>query len=116
MGRFNYGCGGLTASVALRSKNGWNSNENGIDSYGFSALPAGVKDGAWRNFSYECEGEITTFWSANEFDLMEFDKVGAYVLYLDHNEGAGYWDDIEDKVSIGTNNKSAGYSIRCIHD
>lgn len=101
--------GGLTSSKALRSRSGWKNNQNGLDTYGFSVLPAGVMNGVLDRF--EVLGEFTTFWSANEFDL---DNVGAYILPFNYDDGAGYWDEMSNKVSLGTNNKKNGYSVRCI--
>ena len=56
--------GQSTASTKLKSSSGWNSDGNGTDSFGFSALPAGGRD----NGGYDYEGYGAYFWSSTEND------------------------------------------------
>ena len=54
--------GGTTvAGTKLKSKSGWYNNGNGMDTYGFSVLPAGIRDG-----SYRTAGKGANFWSSTE--------------------------------------------------
>ena len=49
----------------LKSKKGWYGNNNALDSYGFSALPAGVA--IISNYrQYSKEGYVADFWSLDE--------------------------------------------------
>jgi uncharacterized protein (TIGR02145 family) len=71
--------GGIgVAGHVLKSVSEWNNGGSGIDSFGFDALPAGV-----RNFSggYYYEGTHTNFWSATQYNpfnvwIHEFDSSG----------------------------------------
>lgn len=49
-----------TAGTKLKSTTGWNSNGNGIDVYGFNALPCGVYNGSFSQL-----GEEGMFWTNN---------------------------------------------------
>jgi len=63
--------GGKSNAGRLKSSSGWKGNGNGLDSYGFSALPAGFYD-TYINDGYAGEGEETYFWSS-DFDNMPYD-------------------------------------------
>jgi uncharacterized protein (TIGR02145 family) len=99
-GTGNYGDSG-TAGKTLKSKNGWFSNGNGTDTYGFSALPGGQRsrDGEFNGVEFHGYWWMAT---ATEFDddwaqirAMHYDK--DYVIYSSHY-------------------KSVGYSVRCIEN
>jgi uncharacterized protein (TIGR02145 family) len=83
------------AAKALKAKTGWGSY-NGLDSYGFSALPAGVRYGA-NNYSYA--GVRTYFWTSTDDGTQK-----AAEIYL------GY----DYQVSILSETKTTGLSVRCI--
>jgi uncharacterized protein (TIGR02145 family) len=55
--------GSSTAGTMLKAASGWNSNGNGTDEYGFSALPggSGYSDGSFGNV-----GDFGPWWSATE--------------------------------------------------
>ena len=92
--------GKSTAGTMLKSQTGWESaSGNGVDSYGFSALPAGYRLSAGE-FSYE--GTATEIWSANEIDVSN-----AYYIELRYGVKSA---DIP-KSGI---NKSIARSVRCI--
>ncbi len=87
------------AGILLKSKSGWYHNGNGMDSSGFSVLPAGNRYGAGL---YISAGEDAVFWSSTEAS-----GINAYL-----------WDffyDFED-VPSGYGNKSRGFSVRCLRD
>lgn len=84
--------GGTDDAVSvLKSKTGWNENGNGVDSYGFSAIPAGYRNS---NGEFIYAGYYTYFRSADPNYY-----VSLYHYYDARNFGAGY-----------------GFSIRCIKD
>ncbi len=90
--------------LALKSLNGWNDymgeSGNGIEYYGFSALPAGARS-KYDGLFYS-ENKSTNFWSSTQRYIE-----GAFGLSLN------YYAKYITKVN---NFKSGGYSIRCIRD
>ncbi|MCQ2091844.1 MAG: fibrobacter succinogenes major paralogous domain-containing protein [Fibrobacter sp.] len=93
--------GNRSVSRALRSRSGWEYG-NGIDSYGFSALPAGG-----RGSVFSGEGVQANFWSASDVDgLIVREYKTVYGLHLDNAQ-----------FELGDSfDKSYGYSIRCLKD
>lgn len=101
--------GGIdSAGKMLKSTSGWNrwsgKDLNGIDSFGFSILPAGFKDDG-ENYGGKCshQGYIATFWSSTEKD-----DSGAY--------GASFLQQSPDDASLGFRDKTEGKSVRCLLD
>ncbi|MDR2593129.1 MAG: hypothetical protein LBC59_10080 [Chitinispirillales bacterium] len=105
-----YHAGGL-----LKAKNGWNvyknvifphyedSNGNGTDDYGFSALPGGLRDpddGSFRN-----SGEDGFWWTAT------LDSTGNAHLIILTNSGPSM--KISRNVTDGNRD---GYSVRCVQE
>jgi len=86
------------AGKILKSQTGWNSNGNGTDAFGFSALPAGCR---YNDGGYAIEGFLTIFWSSTEIA-----GFGAYGMRLDY--------DKEDVMLL--DDKNIGFSVRCIKD
>jgi uncharacterized protein (TIGR02145 family) len=90
--------GGSDAGKKLKAKSGWNSNGNGTDDYGFSALPGGYgnSDGYFYN-----AGSYGYWWSATEYnsDL-------AYYRGMNGSEGVGW----------NYNNEGILFSVRCLQD
>ena len=91
--------GKTTAGKMLKATNGWNSDGNGTDAFGFSALPAGdrVYNG---NFDYG--GYRALFWSSSKATLGY-----AHSMYLTYG-GDGAYLDVSDMRN--------GFSVRCIKD
>ena len=87
-----------TAGKMLKATNGWNSNGNGTDAFGFSALPAGGYNYAY--FYYGGYG--ANFWSSTESNGSY-----AYIMYL-------YYSN--DDASLNYNYKRYGFSVRCLRD
>ena len=83
----------------LKATTGWNSNGNGTDDYGFSALPGG--DGLSGGSFYNA-GEVGYWWSASEYNSNY--AYGRSMSY--YGESAG-WTDY---------NKSNLFSVRCLQD
>ena len=93
--------GSSVAGLKLKSTSGWNSNGNGLDEYGFTALPAGTFDGHW---TYNNLLNKTNFWSSDS------GKSGdtVYGLYMGN-------DVDEAKITL-FGSSSYGFSVRCIKD
>ena len=92
--------GSSTAGKLLKSMSGWNNDGNGIDFFGFSALPAGRTyhfDGKFR-----FEGTYTYFWSSSVSNSED-----AYYMFLSYSD---------DGASLGYYNKTDAYSVRCVKD
>jgi uncharacterized protein (TIGR02145 family) len=92
-----------TAGKHLKAKSGWNYDDgesgNGLDSYGFSALPCGYRfiDG-----SFDDVGNRSYWWSANERS-----SDNAYGRYIYYSYDSSYRNNRD---------KANGYSVRCIKD
>mgnify|MGYP003292680253 CR=1 FL=1 len=87
------------AGTALKSQTGWNYDGNGMDAYGFSALPAGISS---NSDSFEFAGLEAHFWSASEYY-----SSSAYYMYLRYNYEFAYLYNYD---------KGIGYSVRCLQD
>ena len=83
-----------TAGKYLKAASGWNSNGNGIDAYGFSALPGGF-GGSDGSFSFV--GYYGGWWSTDYYSYRS--------MYYE-DEGA-YW---------GSGDRSYLFSVRCVKD
>jgi uncharacterized protein (TIGR02145 family) len=92
--------GGLSfAGSKLKSTSGWDSDGNGTDAFGFSALPAGDRN---NNGNFDDEGIYANFWSSTEHDSNI-----AYNLHLAY---------IADGAYMYGSDKYNGYSVRCVKD
>jgi len=91
------------AGKKLKSKSGWNENGNGTNDYGFSALPGGLRnsDGNFYN-----AGLYGYWWTATEY-RSGYACGGWDMSYGDDNVH-GFYDYDDDK--------SYGYSVRCVQD
>jgi uncharacterized protein (TIGR02145 family) len=91
--------GSDTAGKHLKSTSGWNSNGNGLDTYGFSALPGGYRltDGL-----FDYAGNDGYWWSASEYS-----SGYAYCRYIYYYDVYAYW---------GYGDKAIGFSVRCVQD
>ncbi len=103
-----YCCSGNTSNIAkaLASTTGWNSSSttcavgntpSSNNATGFSALPAGYYSGSYNYFGFDA-----AFWSATEYS-----SDGAYFRYLGYNNAG---------VVRHSNDKTYGYSVRCVRD
>ena len=91
--------GKSTAGKMLKSTSGWSSNGNGEDSFGFSALPAGYRNGSG---GYYYQGNLAYFWSSTEYNSYD-----AYYMDLSY-----YHDD----AGLNYNYKYSARSVRCLRD
>jgi uncharacterized protein (TIGR02145 family) len=93
--------GGHYAGRTLKTVSGWNywegTSGNGMDNYGFSALPGGYgdSDGSFKSVSYE-----GYWWSADEDR-----SYNAYYQNMSYSSGNAYLD---------TNLKGRLHSVRCL--
>ena len=88
----------------LKSKSGWNDqdngrNGNGADEKGFSALPGGRRDNEGK---YDVVGENGFWWTADSFRDDE-----AYYNVM--------WNK-DDELSGSSGDKRYGFSVRCFTD
>jgi uncharacterized protein (TIGR02145 family) len=91
---------GFDAGKNLKSTSGWDSNGNGADLYGFTALPGGY----WGYFGVFINlGSMGTFWTSTE-----------------NNSTTAWWriiDSYDDKIyRTNSYNKGNGHSVRCLKD
>ena len=91
--------GQSTAGTKLKSQSGWYSSGNGIDAFGFSALPAGYR-GDYGDF--HGGGYSALFWGSTESY-----SYYAYDMYLDYDYGS---------AGLGDYGKHYGFSVRCLRD
>lgn len=99
-GTGDYGEKGIAGKV-LKSADGWYwySSDNGVDRYGFSAVPGGCRD---TDGSFNGVGEYGDWWTASEYG-----SGNAYGRNMYYGE---------DYVDEGNGDKSLGFSVRCIED
>lgn len=94
------GKGTDTAGKHLKTTSGWYSGGNGLDTYGFAALPVGYANGS----SVNDVGNYTLLWTATPNESNSFN---AYYRYLNY-----YYDYLFDSDI----DKSYGLSVRCLSD
>ena len=90
------------AGKALKSTSGWTDDGNGTDSYGFSALPAGIRDTSGDFYS---AGYYAGFWSATEDN-----SDNAYHMGLFYPRDDAYLS------SYYSYYKYSGFSVRCLRN
>jgi uncharacterized protein (TIGR02145 family) len=94
-----------TAGKKLKAVSGWADHEgksgNGIDMFGFSALPGGYgrSDGSFGDVSH-----LGRWWSSSR---SEYDSNDAYSRYIGYISDGAYWVDI---------GKGHLPSVRCVKD
>ena len=91
--------GSFTAGTKLKFVTGWSDSGNGTDTFGFSALPAGLRYGIG---DYDYEGDYANFWSSTEGGSLD-----AYTMGL-------YYGD--DNANLNYGLKNFGFSVRCLKD
>lgn len=82
----------------LKTSSGWNKNGNGVDAFGFSALPAGFK---LQIENFDSDGKNAIFWSSTQST-----NLYAIIMYIDEN----------NEIRLGTNTENYGVSVRCLKD
>ena len=89
---------GENADEKLKAESGWADGKNGMDLYGFLAIPAGRYDSNDKKFYYF--GRYLYFWSSTEYNGEK-----AYNMFFD-----------DDVANIYGSGKYGGYSVRCLKD
>jgi uncharacterized protein (TIGR02145 family) len=92
------GCSSCDAKH-LKATTGWNNGGNGLDTYGFAALPGGGGDSGGL---FDGAGDVGYWWSASENNAY-----GAYFRFM-------YY--LHEYASWLNNNKSFLQSVRCLQD
>ena len=85
----------------LKSREGW-YHENGLDAYGFTALPAGYIDAENLPYKYLEKGDATRFWCSSGFDSYTADNI--FIWYG------------SDKALQKYSDLHMGLSVRCVRD
>jgi len=95
--------GASSAGKMLKSKTGWSQNGNGMDVYGWSALPGGYggPQGIFGGKKFMAVGTMGSWWSATE--------VGGYVVIRIINSN-------KDEMLELPYYKDIGQSVRCVKD
>ena len=86
------------AGAILKSTSGWSSNGNGSDSFGFSVLPAGIREGS----GFSKYGYFAYLWSADELH-----SGAAHDVHLNYDDESAY------RSNYG---KSNALSVRCLEN
>ena len=94
------GLRGTDEGTKLKSTSGWNSNGNGTDSYGFTALPAGYR---FNNGDFDNIGDIAYFWSSSDGG-----SGLAWHRYLSYS--------VLGISRYHYGNQRDGFSVRCVKD
>lgn len=97
--------GGIsTAGMMLKSQTGWNNGGNGIDAFGFSAIPAGRRSNIMDVVGYFISGGDGVFFrSASESGIIEVS-----CMHMGYDLDEVYLENGDSKIS--------GYSVRCLKD
>jgi uncharacterized protein (TIGR02145 family) len=89
--------GSSVAAKNLKSKNGWNSNGNGTDNHGFSALPGGYRVAAG---NFGGAGNYGNWWTSKGYD-----SDNAYIQSM-HCKS--------DNIGESRFKMDCGFSVRCV--
>ncbi|MBR5692170.1 MAG: fibrobacter succinogenes major paralogous domain-containing protein [Fibrobacter sp.] len=92
----------FTAGTMLKSTSGWDEGGNGMDAFGFSALPAGAIVKGYDLSAFE--GVLAFFWSSTE-------DASSFSLACNMRISSGGSDAI-----LLSNEKGFRYSVRCLKD
>ena len=93
---------GTDGGTKLKATSGWNSGGNGIDSYGFSALPGGYRARSYYFGTFSNAGNYGYWWSSTENDATD-----AWYRNMGYRHGS---------VNRSHNDKRYGFSVRCVRD
>jgi uncharacterized protein (TIGR02145 family) len=93
-------------SNLLKAQTGWESQDNGIDKYGFRSLPGGYLMNSGGALSFFSIHVAAGWWYNGEIDKSH----GGNVLMESFMAGL----EVQDKIRFSIGNKNDGYSIRCI--
>jgi len=88
-----------TEGKHLKAKSGWKDNGNGLDTYGFSAMPGGFgrSDG-----SFDLVGNNGNWWSTSEYRNHR-----NYYRIINYNRDRAIWYNHDENNLFG---------VRCLQD
>ena len=95
----NEGFRGFDVGKNLKSTTGWTFGGNGIDSFGFNALPAGTYNPTWMFSSIEYDG---LWWLSS----------GGYTYAWDRDISNNH----DNVLRVHTSSMEEGHSVRCLKD
>jgi uncharacterized protein (TIGR02145 family) len=98
---------GTHEGTKMKAIEGWDSCGNGINSSGFSALPAGIRN---NDGSFTDEGRSTHYWSTTEYIN---NPAFAFNRQLDYNQPGVGWFHASHHYGYP---KDYGFSVRCVKD
>ena len=96
--------GDAVGGNALKSKTSWNRNGNGIDSYGFNALPAGKIIDYSADVSPNDVNACAYFWTSREVNMGDASSIEIYD------------DSFSILFSSAGQDKRRYFSVRCVMD
>jgi len=97
------------AATKLKATSGWDSNGNGTDEYGFSALPGGFRGFySWDKGTLYNVGEVGYWWSTNEVGPNKYGSAPYAHSYNMFSSSEFFGSDIVMKIE--------GRSVRCLQD
>ncbi|MBR4558529.1 MAG: hypothetical protein IKO21_03030 [Fibrobacter sp.] len=94
-----------SAGKVLKARSGWNQNGNGLDDYGFSALPAGSAMPFTKLLSFGEVGSRTDFWTSTPYNISPYTQ--AYAAGFKSESDIGGLDYLA-KMEL--------FSVRCVTD
>ncbi|GBU22477.1 hypothetical protein R80B4_02386 [Fibrobacteres bacterium R8-0-B4] len=114
--------GGGKAGTMLKAKSGWEklsdeTNGNGTDDYGFSAMPGGCRNN--RDKSYAQNSSYGHWWTSTEFHCVRGIGVKSKECSYPYASSwqINYSDDLNNNVGEKDDDyKEYGYSVRCVQD
>jgi uncharacterized protein (TIGR02145 family) len=96
--------GEKTAGKNLKAKSGWDKSGNGLDTYGFSALPSGYRENDGKSSIFKDAGKNGSWWCTYEDDSWDSGEV--FIKGVGCNLDGSSMDAVEEN----------GFPIRCIKD
>lgn len=88
------------AGNKMKSNTGWSKGENGSNSSGINAYPAGIR--GFYSAEFYSKGEQSTWWSSKPYSAN-----GVWIFSV-NNSGKN--------LALGSGNKKSGFSVRCIKE
>jgi len=86
----------------LKATSGWNESSNGLDSYGFSALPGGLGGLSNSDGSFFFQLGNNGYWRSTS----DYSSLSSYSVHIGYNEGIEFANCYKQEL----------YSVRCLKD
>ena len=107
----------VSVTERLRAKVGWDVYEfslNGLDAYGFSAIPGGDRDNNYGGDGYDGLHDIVSFWSASP-DRGDVSDAGGILSARTYGL-RGNCNANSECTTIGRRRITNGHYVRCVKD